>query len=173
MRKKLLSGLVAGVAALTALALFGAGVAYAVSTYRIGGTTNKQYIATSDSAWLVPGPNTWQTVPVTGITVVIPPRTRQLITARYSAESQCLGAGWCSVRIVYTGGGPLTELAPASGTDYAFDSDGDLWDQHTVERTSATYLPPGSYQVSVQAQRVSATQFRLDDYHFIVGLIAP
>lgn len=169
MHKKFLAVLAAVV---TAVVLSTVGVAYAVSTYRIGGVTDRQYIATSTDAWLAPGPNTWQTVPATGISVVVT-GNRKLITARFSAESLCQGSGYCSVRVVYSAGGPLTELAPQSGSDYAFDSDGDLWDQHTVERTSAVYVPPGTYQVSVQAMRVNASQFRLDDYHLNVGLIAP
>ena len=168
MRRKFLVTLVAVV---TAAVMSTAGVAYAVSTYRIGGVTTTQYIATSTDAWATPGPNTWQTVPSTGITVAVTGR-RQLITARFSAESLCQGSGWCSIRVVYSNGGPLIELAPQSGSDYAYDSDGDLWDQHTVERTSAVYLPPGNYRVTVQAMRVSASQFRLDDYHLNVGLIS-
>lgn len=170
MRRKLFAALAAGV---TAIVTATAGTAYAISTFRIGGITDRQYIATSDAAWLTPGPNTWQTVPSTGITVLVT-GTRKLITARFNAESLCVGPGWCSARIVYTGTSiPATELAPQSGSDFAFDTDGDSWSAHSMERTSATYLPPGVYQVSVQAMRVSATQFRLDDYHLNVATIAP
>lgn len=169
MRKKLFAGLTA---AAVAVVMMVAGVAYAVTTYRAGTVTTRQYVATSTDVWLAPGPGTWQTVPATTVPVTISGGNR-LITARFGAESLCTGPGWCSVRIVYTSGSSLVELAPQSGTDYAFDSDGDQWDQHTVERTSATWLPPGSYRVLVQAMRVSATQFRLDDYHLNVSLIAP
>lgn len=168
MRKRILS-LCAAVAA--AVVLMTAGAAVAVTTYRIGGLTVRQHIATSSDWWLVPGPNTWQTVPSTSIGVTV--TGRQLITARFGAESQCLGSGWCSVRVVYSDGGPLVELAPQSGSDYAFDSDGDKWAQHSVERTSALYLPAGTYRVMVQAMRVNASQWRLDDYHLNVGLISP
>lgn len=161
---------VAGTAVAT-LALL-AGAAAAVSTYRVGGVTTRQYFATNDVAWAVPGPNTWQTVPGTG--VVASTSTRTVIDARFSAESLCQGGGWCSVRIIYSSnGGPWTELAPQSGVDYAFDSDGDLWDQHSVERSSGVYLPAGTISVVVQAMRVSATAFRLDDYHLTVGTVSP
>ncbi len=156
------------VAALAVLA----GVATAVTSYRVGGVTARQYFATSDTAWAVPGPNTWQTVPATGIVAVT--NTRTVLTARFSAESLCQGGGWCSVRIIYSvNGGAWTELAPQSGTDYAFDSDGDLWDQHSVERSSAAYLPAGTIRLVVQAMRVSAASFRLDDYHLAVGTVVP
>ena len=149
-----------------------AATAVAVNTYRIGGHTDRQYISTSADVWLVPGPNTWQTVPAT--TISFTTTARRLITARFSAESQCLGAGWCSIRVVYTrAAGPVTELAPAAGTDYAFDSAGDAHTQHTVERTSALYVPAGAIRVWVQAQRVRASSFRLDERHLNVGTIAP
>ncbi len=171
MRKKRFATLLAGLTGAVLLAT--AGVASAVTTFRAGGATVRQYFATSTDAWMVPGPNTWQTVPATGVTFSVPAGTRRMITARFSAESLCEGPGWCSVRVVYTNGSGVTELAPQSGSDYAFDSSGDLWDQHTVERSSATYLPAGTYRVSVQAMRVNSTQFRLDDYHLNVGVVAP
>ena len=169
MRNKLIAAITAGIAA-AVMAV--AGVAYAVTTYRAGGYTTTQYFATSTDAWLVPTVGTWQTVPAATVPVTISGGTR-LIDATFSAESLCTGAGWCSARIVYTGGSGTVELSPRSGTDYAFDSDGDSWSQHAVERSSATYLPPGTYRVSVQAMRVSAAQFRLDDYHLHVALVAP
>lgn len=158
-------------AAVSALALTAA-AAVAVTTYRAGGHTVKQYFATNDNAWMVPGPNVWQPVPATSVGFSIP--ARRIITGEFSAESQCQGGGWCSIRILYSrNGGPLTELAPQSGTDYAFDSDGDQWDQHTVKRSSATWVPAGTIRVVVQAQRVGAASWRLDDYHFTVGAVAP
>lgn len=172
MSKKLFAGIVSAIIAVIMLAT--AGTAYAVNTYRIGGVTDRQYIATSTDAWMVPGPNTWQAVPATSLSLTIT-GSRKLITARFGAESLCQGPGWCSVRVVYTSGGPLTELAPQSGSDYAFDSAGSpaSWSQHALERTSAVYLPPGTYRVSVQAMRVNAASFRLDDYHLNVATIAP
>lgn len=171
MRKKRFVSLLAGVTAAVLLAT--AGVATAVTTFRAGGATARQYFSTSTDAWMVPGPNTWQTVPASGVTFAIPAGTRRMITARFSAESQCEGPGWCSVRIVYTNGSAVTELAPQSGNDFAFDSAGDQWDQHTVERSSAVFLPAGTYRVSVQAMRVNSTSFRLDDYHLNVGVVVP
>ncbi len=163
---------VAVLAATVMAAVLAATAATAVTTYRIGGTTVKQYLATSDTPVNVGGPNVWQTVPATGVGFTIP--ARRIITGEFSAESLCGAGGWCSVRILYSrNGGPLTELAPQSGSDYAFDSDGDLWDQHTVQRSSATYVPAGSIRVVVQAMRVGSSSFRLDDYHLTVGTIAP
>jgi hypothetical protein len=168
--KAIFTAVLAGVAAVAV----GAGAASAISTYRTGGVTDEQAISTSSDPFLVPGPNTWQTVPSTAITVVVPRGERRILTARFNAESLCVAPnGWCSARVVYTSGGPLSELSPDAATDYAFDSDGDLWSAHSMDRSSAQYLRSGVYRVMVQAQRVNATQFRLDDYHFTVGLIAP
>ena len=65
--------------------------------------------------------------------VNIPAGTERMLDARYTAESACIGAGgWCSVRIVVISpaGGVVTELDPASGADFAFDSaaGGDNWE---------------------------------------------
>jgi len=147
-------------ASVCALAVFTAGAAYAVNTFRTGGTTVRQHIATTTDPFAVPGPGTWQTVPVTAMSVTVPAGQRRLITATFTAESNCLGpaSSWCSVRIVYTRTGPLTELAPQSGVDYAFDSPGGSWESHGLERTSAVYLGAGTYRVFVQALRNGATR---------------
>lgn len=168
--RTIFAGLLVGVAAVAVTA----GAASAISTYRTGGVTDTQAISTSSDPVLVAGPNTWQTVPSTAITVTVPRGQRRILTARFNAESLCVApAGWCSARVVYSSGGPLTELSPDAAADYAFDSDGDQWSSHSMDRSSAQYLRAGVYRVFVQAQRVNATQFRLDDYHFTVGLIAP
>lgn len=169
MRKKFVATLIVGVAA--ASLLIGT-AAVAVSTYRTGGVSTEQYIATNDTAVSVPGPG-WQTVPATVISVNVPFGQRRLLSARFGAESLCQGSGWCSVRVVYTSGAGLIEMAPQSGVDFAFDSDGDLWAAHSIERTAAQYVGGGTYRVFVQAQRVGGATFRLDDYHLNVNAISP
>lgn len=170
--KKVVGALVAGTAAAVVST---AGVAYAVTTYRTGSATDKQYIATSNDPFVAPTATGWSTVPGTQVTVPITGR-RHMISARFTAESDCVGTGSCAVRIVYTGGGTgATELAPQTGVDFAFDADdGGTASARSMERTTATYLPVGTYKVSVQVRRVGgATSFTLDDYHLNVGTIAP
>jgi hypothetical protein len=149
--------------------------AYAAATFRTGSFTSKQYIIDETNAYSVPVAGAWQNVPSAAVAVTVPAGTSRLISARFNAESLCTGPGWCSVRIVYvTAGGATVELAPQSGTDFAFDSAGGSWEAHAIERTSRSFLPAGSYTVRVQAQRVGgASSFRLDDYLTSVELINP
>lgn len=98
--------------------------------------------------------------------VTIPAGQRGLLVARFSAESLCSGStGWCSVRILVDG----TEMVPQSGTDFAFDSPGDTWESHAVERVwSGTAA--GTHTVTVQQAVVAgATSLRLDDWVFDVA----
>ena len=163
------------VATVTVLMTLLVGTAYAVQTFRAGGATSRQYLVTQTNAWDVPSTGVWTTVPSASVSVTVPNFTQRVISVRFSAESLCAGSGWCSVRIVYNRlpSGGLVELAPQSNTDFAFDSAGDSWSAHTVERSTATFLPAGTYSVRVQAQRVGASQFRLDDYHTNISLINP
>ncbi|HSE61373.1 MAG TPA: hypothetical protein VLA88_03695 [Candidatus Saccharimonadales bacterium] len=163
--------LIAGAATAAAIVGVSGGAAYAVITGATSGTAVQHSIARNDTALLVPGAaNTWQTVSGMVRTVSVPSGQRRLFIATYTAESQCTGGSWCSVRIVVRNNatGAVSELLPASGTDYAFDAPStDLWEGHA--RTQSTnYLPAGSYTFSVQANRVGGSTFRLDDMHFEV-----
>jgi len=173
MSKAKMAALVATVAVVISTLVVG--TAYAVSFFRVGTTTSRQYIIDQTNPWAVPAVNTWTNVPSASVTVTIPAGTQRLISARFNAESLCTGPGWCSVRVIYvrTSNGATAELAPQSGSDFAFDSAGGSWEAHSIERTSAGFLPAGTYRVQVQAQRVNSTQFRLDDYLTNVSLINP
>jgi len=150
-----------------------AGTALAVLTFQVGGTTTRQYLRTNDQPWTVPVVNSWQQVPGSGISFPVGGGTRRLVVASFSAESLCTGPGWCSVRILVSGPGGVRELAPQSGIDYAYDTDGDSWEQHEVTRSSDGYLRSGNYRLWVEAQRVNSSFFRLDDSHLRVELVAP
>jgi hypothetical protein len=149
--------------------------AYAVGTFRSGSQTSRHYIIDETDPFTVGAAGVWLDVPTAAVTVNVPAGTSRLISARYNAESLCGGPGWCSVRIVYvTPAGATVELAPQSGTDFAFDSAGGSWQAHAIERTARSYVGPGNYSVRVQAQRVAgATSFRLDDYSTHIELINP
>jgi hypothetical protein len=97
-----------------------------------------------------------------------------LVNARFTAESACtLKAAICRVRIVADDGTTLTELDPASGLDFAFDTStgnasvDDLAEGHAMERSRR--LPKGDYRIGVQySVSAGSTKFTLDDWHFTV-----
>jgi hypothetical protein len=105
------------------------------------------------------------------------------LRARYTAESLCEAVGVpgiCRVRITYFNGMvALTELEPASGIDFAFDSTDNGTEStnsvegHAIERTS-NLLPPGMYQVNVELSvDNAAVNFTVDDWHLVLELLQP
>jgi hypothetical protein len=105
---------------------------------------------------------------VTGLsqTVTIPDGPTMRVLATISGESSCYGAtGWCVVRVLIDG----TELTPASGTNFSFNStsggteNSSSWESMSVQRYS-NVLAPGDHSVVVQ-QRVTAAgvAHRFDD----------
>jgi hypothetical protein len=167
-------------ATVTSLALIGGTAAYAVQNQRTGGLTSRQVIIDQSNTFFVPTANVWTNVPSASATVTVPPNQRRLINVRYNAESRCTGPGFCSMRVVYRDAtnveavGPAVELAPAVGTNFAFDSAGGSFEAHGFERTTRNFLPAGVYLVNVEAQRTGgATLFSLDDYSTHVELINP
>ncbi len=122
--------------------------------------------------------NLWTTVNVPAANLTLNRTT--LVKARFTAESACYGSsGYCPVRIVYRrlspSVGPITELNPVVGSDFAFDSTDNgrettgSWESHAINRSVS--LPAGRYQFFVQAGTVggSAT-LRLDDMHLELEL---
>jgi hypothetical protein len=104
------------------------------------------------------------------------------LRARFTAESLCTGiTGICRVRIVYGNGMvPLTELEPASGLDFAFDStdsgaeSANSAEGHAIERHAKWILPPGIYQVTVQVSVDDPfVTFTVDDWHLALELLWP
>jgi hypothetical protein len=87
------------------------------------------------------------------------------MVAHFSGEALCGGtSGYCSVRILIDG----TEMIPNSGTDFAFDSPGDSWESHAMERTWSG-ATAGTHTFTLQRAVVgSASSFRLDDWVFDV-----
>jgi hypothetical protein len=114
----------------------------------------------------------WVTLP--GSEIQVNANEGHLINARFTAESTCSSpaAGSCVVRIV-ADHGMITELDPASGTDFAFDTDvvgaadADGAEAHAMERSRR--LPAGNYDIRVEyAVTNAATVFTVDDWHFAV-----
>ena len=120
--------------------------------------------STSSTAWA----NLNSTIPLSV------PSEGLLVNARFTAESACTQkAGICRVRIVADDGTTLTELDPASGLDFAFDTStgnatvDDLAEGHAMERSRR--LPKGDYRIRVQYSVSSgSTKFTVDDWHFTV-----
>ena len=119
-------------------------------------------------------------VDVAGANVVVgvPAGQTRLFVARFAGESQCAGAAaapqaYCSLQIIATdAAGVSVPFDPASGLDYAFDSNppgaaDDLWESNAMERSKR--LRAGTYRIRLQrAVTNNQTFFRLDDWHFSV-----
>jgi len=81
------------------------------------------------------------------------------LVATFSGESLCTGAGWCTLKLRVGG----AEMNPVVGTDFAFDSPGDQWESHSVQRIS-NLLPAGVKIVDVHWAAVGGATFRIDDW---------
>jgi hypothetical protein len=158
-----------------------AGVAQAVLTSDVGGAqlrvdkrTNTLPSATRSTSFVdLPGAN---------VLVSIPRNQSRLYDVPFFAESQCSwpgSGGWCSVRIIATNTatGGSVELNPASGIDYAFDSDptpgavDDGWEGHGMERSKRLFggAKGATYRIRVQYAVTNPNiAFRLDDWHLAV-----
>lgn len=105
---------------------------------------------------------------VTSTTITVPSSIGAArLMARFSAESSCGGpSGWCTLRILVNG----FETNPVVGTDYAWDSPGDIAGTASIDRTSQLLLP-GTHTVSVEGRLVGATtQLILDDWQLTLEL---
>lgn len=155
-----------------AMLLIGSAAGAALSS-RSGSFSERQTFVRETDAWSNASAG-WVNVPGAAVSVTVPSGTSRLIDARFTAESACTGGGWCSVRVVIVSpAGAVTELQPASGTDFAFDSgSGDLWESHAIERSSY-FQRAGTYRVIVQSANVGGATVRLDDWHFTVETVRP
>lgn len=121
----------------------------------------------------------WHDLPGADVDVTVPAGESRLYDVPFFAESRCAGpqAGTCSVRIVSIDpNGVATELNPAAGLDYAFDSDmagnaEDFREGHGMERSSrlAGGINDTTYTIQVQYAVMNPnTTFTLDDWHLAV-----
>ncbi len=114
----------------------------------------------------------WQDVPRT-LTLLTVPSDGSLVTARFTAESRCVGGAYASVRLTLA----ETEMAPVGGADFAFDSSdsategGGSWESHSVERSLAD-VDAGRYAVEVQVNNF-CDEFRLDDWILVATAWPP
>ncbi len=132
---------------------------------RNAGLADRQNFTYGNDAWLTSVSAAWVQVP--GAIKTITLSSVHMFDVEFGAESQCTGTGYCSVRIVLERPtGPLQELDPVAGPDFAFDSGGtgpDRWEAHYIKRTSP-FLLPATYRIKVQARIVGVATLRLDDW---------
>jgi hypothetical protein len=166
--KRHISKLVAVGAAGSLLVVGAAAVASSYAT-KSGGDVEQRFI-TQNTAFLAPTTTGWHDIPNTTFTVTVPDTHHRLAHMTFSSESRCTNASWCSVRAVVTSGenGLTSELNPAAGTNFAFDSGGQ---RGARSMSRIVTLSGGSegiqYTFKLQAQIVGSTEtsvFRLDDY---------
>jgi hypothetical protein len=105
-----------------------------------------------DSNLVSTASTTFVNIPGATITMTVPPKSRALILARFSATSECDGVpnNGCEVRVVINN----IEAQPAGINASVFDSGtsadtGDSREAHMIER-SAGPLPAGNYVVKAQ-----------------------
>jgi hypothetical protein len=163
----------AAVAAATILALGAfAGTAAAVLTGS-SGTSQLHMDNRGDTAEQNTSSIVWKDL--AGSEILVKAHESHLVNARFTAESKCYNGGArCAVRIVavHAGTGAVTELDPANGMDFAFDSvtpgvHDETGEAHAMERSRR--LDVGKYWLRVQfAVTDPTTKFRLTNWHFAV-----
>lgn len=140
-------------------------VAYAAATVRVTNGINNVRIKTETTSFSTDS-ETWVDLPGAQFNMAVPGGLQKTFIAQFSAESNCTGSAYCSVRILMDG----AEMDPAVGIDFAFDSAADADDHyegHSMTRVGGP-VGPGQHSFNVQVRVVSATDFWLDDWTFMV-----
>jgi len=119
----------------------------------------------------------WADIPGASAIVSVPAGASRLVNARFSAESQCngAGAGNCYVRILARSGATELQLNPIDNlavfdTDQAGGSD-DALEAHAIER-SRRISQYGNWTIVVQRYVTNGSSFILDDWHVAVETTA-
>jgi len=103
-------------------------------------------------------------------TITVPASGRFRVVVRFSAESACDAASWCSARITVDG----VEANPKSSSDFAFDSaGGETWQSLSMDRTSDIIVGTGSARavtVAVDVAVIGGGSWRLDDWSVVSEL---
>jgi hypothetical protein len=107
---------------------------------------------------------------LTADTITVPANGNYRAVVRFSAESQCDAASWCTAVISVDG----VEANPKSGTDFAFDSSGgETWQGLTMDRTSDLIAGTGTARnvtVAVDIAVIGGGSWRLDDWSVVTEL---
>jgi hypothetical protein len=103
-------------------------------------------------------------------TITVPATGNYRAVVRFSGESQCEAASWCTAVITADG----VEANPKSGTDFAFDSPGgETWQSLSMDRTSDVIAGTGVARpvtVSVNIAVIGGGSWRLDDWSVVTDL---
>jgi hypothetical protein len=106
----------------------------------------------------------------TADTITVPATGQFRAVVRFSAESACSAASWCSARITVDG----VEANPKSGGDFAFDSaGGETWQSLSMDRTSDIISGTGSPRavtIAVDVAVIGGGSWRLDDWSVVTEL---
>ena len=106
----------------------------------------------------------------TADTITVPATGTFRAVVRFSAESACSAASWCSARITVDG----VEANPKSGGDFAFDSPGaETWQSLSMDRTSDIISGTGAARavtIAVDVAVVGGGSWRLDDWSVVTEL---
>jgi hypothetical protein len=167
---------VAVIAACAAVGLFAGGMAFAGGSgppVKVNGGANTQVKTAGDvNGWGPDADGTWENVAGSKLVVSVPSGGRT-ITAFFSAESTCSATNWCAVRIVaQRGDGPIIELHPREGSDYAFDDDAgdtETYESNAMGR-SMRLANAGTWRVWPQGMVDGTGDMYLDDWYFEVNV---
>src|SRR5438093_484867 len=101
---------------------------------------------------------------LTADTITVPTTGTFRVVVRFSGESACSAASWCSARVTVDG----VEANPKSGSDFAFDSPGgETWQSLSMDRTSDVITGTGAARnvtVAVDIAVIGGGSWRLDDW---------
>jgi hypothetical protein len=131
-------------------------------------------VATDETGWGTDVGDTWKNVARSTLKIVLPLGRTSLLNAHFNAETYCnFTVDWCSARIVARkGSGPVHELLPRVGTDFAIDAPGGAeWIGASLDRSLRVH--GGTWHVWVQGALVHNTNGSLyfDDWHFQVDVL--
>jgi hypothetical protein len=166
-------------------ALFAAGILTGTATAVLGASSGGAQLRVDKRTNNLPSTTkrtTFLDLPGANVVVRVPKNQSRLYDVPFFAESRCTwpgSGGWCSVRIIATNlaNNASVELNPASGIDYAFDSDptpgaiDDNWEGHGMERSRRLFggANGATYRIRVQYAVTNPNiTFTLDDWHLAV-----
>jgi hypothetical protein len=102
--------------------------------------------------------------------ITVPANGTYRAVVRFSAESACSAASWCSAMISVDG----VEANPKVGSDFAFDSPGgETFQSLSMDRTSDAIVGTGTARnvtVSVDIAVIGGGSWRLDDWSVVTEL---
>jgi hypothetical protein len=155
-------------AAVVIVAVAVAGVAIAMPGTTVSGGSQTRIKVVRETAPQTISATGWTNIAAASTSLRVPRRQRALVLARFSAESSCSGgtsADRCSVRILIRG----QQGQPASGSDFAFDSNTGAANREAHSMDRSRVLGPGLYSVRVQGMVTNASvNFTIDDWSLVV-----